>query len=389
MMIIYNNFSLNCILLLSQVTLVNSQEMQALKSNPGVSQHRKPQMSSEAFPALSSTSAPATPPQWITISKSKEKPKPTKPDPPLQPREPSFNPVADFPTLPPNKSKAKKSLQSQTILQQYHPPPTIQTDNKISKKDKKKQNNPKKENSEPTYVNLNGLNDKFSKQQIREAYNVAVNDNNNQVTEADKKIKTVDTSTVTMNSEKKANGGNGDFALAAKDYPPLNPKSSNSVSSKKMPNGNVPPGFSQKTRPACDGMTFTNSAGQTFPAPVHSYIPPPDFEQRNRALVNKFAEALGGAVALENFKVASRAFRDNILNADEFYQHCKTAMGPHFESLFTDLVALLPDIAKQQELMVGRNLESCLEVCATCGQLVAPGDRASHESAHWPPLAPH
>ncbi|KAJ8730213.1 hypothetical protein PYW07_017251 [Mythimna separata] len=355
-----------------KVALINSQEMQALKSNHVQCHHKKAPLSSEAFPALSATSAPVAPPQWITVSKSKEKQKPSKPSPPPTPREPSFNPVSDFPTLPINMTKSKSKKQAQP---QPPPPPQNIENTKLSKKEKKKQNS-KKENLLDTY-NVNGTNDK---KLLKESY-ASVNANNNNQTVEDKKIKSVD---ATVDSEKNRNGGNGDFSLAAKDYPPLNSRSDNSLPTKKMANGSVPPGF--KPRPACDGMTFTNSAGQTFSAPLHTYMPPPNFEHRNRALVKKFAVALGGPEAVEQFKTASRAFRDSSISAEQFHQHCRTALGAQFEAVFPELVALLPDIAKQQELMVGRSEE--LHMCATCGQLLAPADRAAHNTQHWPPLAP-
>lgn len=387
----------------SQVTLINSQEMQALKNNNLVhSQHKKVPLNVEAFPALSSSSAPSAPPQWIKVSKTKEKSKPARPDPPQQPREPTFNPVADFPTLPVNiKTKAKKAPQ-QPIHQpmpQSQPHPLPPTETKLTKKEKRKQNNIKKENSEPTDITyVNGISDKFTKQQMKEAYNAAMMNDSPSV-EIDTKIKTIVEAPSTVNAEKKRNGGNGDFSFTSKDYPPLS-KNSNAAPSKSanalsrsakevvsgVPNGNAPPGF--KPRPACDGMTFTNSSGQTFPAPVHTYIPPPDFEQRNRALVKQFAAALGGAAAVEDFKVASRAFRDSIISAAEFREHCAAAMGPKLGGVLPELVALLPDIAKQQELVVGRALPE-LSPCVTCGQLLAPTDIGAHDAAHWPPLATH
>ncbi|XP_026751269.2 E3 ubiquitin-protein ligase ZNF598 [Galleria mellonella] len=372
----------------SKVTLINSQEMNMLKNSQSSSQPKKPQLNSEAFPALSSTSAPSAPPQWITVSKSKEKPKPTKPEPPPQPREPKFNPVADFPTLPVNNSKSKSKKQPQSQPQPAPTPAPVNNDfTKMTKKEKKKQNNNTKKEPPLEIPHINGVDKKVAREM---AYvGISVN-NNEQNSNIDKKVKTIEsTSSVTLDSDKNKNGGNSDFALAPKDYPPLNPRAENSVGSKKVANGSVPPGF--KARPACDGMTFTNSAGQTFPAPVHAYIPPPDFEQRNRALVKKFAVALGGTAAVEDFKVASRAFRDGIINADEFYQHCRSALGSQLEAVFPELVALLPDIAKQQELVVGRGAGGAgggLHTCAACGQLVAATDYGAHEAAHWPPLAP-
>lgn len=274
-------------------------------------------------------------------AKDKRSAKP-EPTPPPTPRSPAFNPVADFPTLPANAKPGKNK--KTPVQQQFHPPPAPkqpapkpQPDPAPkSKKEKKKPNSIFVDEDSPdqSYSYVNGITDKFSKQHIRDAYAAAMTDNNNQPPpEAGKKIKTVVETSIT---EKRKNGGTGDFALAAAEFPSLNPNGGVAPVSppsypakKKTPNGNAPPGF--KSRPPCDGMTFTNSSGQTFAAPPHNYIPPPNFEQRNRALVKKFAVALGGAAAVEDFKVASRAFRDNIITADEFYEHCQSALGPQLE----------------------------------------------------------
>lgn len=345
--------------------------MPALRKPQHSTQQKKTPINSEAFPALSSTSAPVATPQWITV-KSKDKQKPAKPEPPPQPKAPSFNPVADFPTLPLNNVKSSKPKKQQ---QQAQSIPLENT--KPNKKDKKKQNS-KKENVVDSF-NLNGEKDK---KLLKESY-ASVNVNSAPFVEDGKKIKTVETSNGPIVIDNDKNGGTGDFNFAAEDYPPLSARSENCLPSKKTPNGSVPPGF--KPRPACDGMTFTNSAGQTFPAPPHAYIPPPDFENRNRALVKKFTVALGSAV--DEFKVASRAFRDSSIGAEEFHAHCRSALGEQFDAVFPELVALLPDIGKQQELALGRGAGE-LSVCATCGQLLAPQDRAVHRQAHWPPLAP-
>ncbi|KAG7302797.1 hypothetical protein JYU34_012774 [Plutella xylostella] len=347
----------------AKVTLINSNEMQALKKNQSQQQKKKPPLSSEAFPALSSGPAPAAPAQWVKVSKQKDKAKPARSE-PVTPREPSFNPVADFPTLPVNntKPKAKKVAPAPQL-------PTSQPEPKNPSKKEKKKNNNKKENLVETNFSTH------EQKPAREMAQVLANINNNSSPD-DNKVKLVEA------AEKNMNGGTGDFALAAQEYPPLRKGESS-----KRPNGSVkpPPGF--KPRPACDGLTFTNSAGQSFPAPLHSYIPPPNFENRNRALVKKFAAALGSAPAMEEFKSVSRAFRDSLINADEFYNHCRRSLGSQFEGLFLELIALLPDIAKQQELVVGRGAAARLAVCATCGQLLAPPDQAPHDAAHWPPLS--
>ncbi|XP_059045365.1 E3 ubiquitin-protein ligase ZNF598 [Achroia grisella] len=364
----------------SKVTLINSQEMNILKNNQSSSKSKKPQLSSDAFPALSSASGPSAPPQWITVSKAKGKSKPTKPEPPPQPLQPTFNPVADFPTLPVNNSKSKSKKQAQSPSQPTPIATPVSNDvTKLTKKEKKKQNMNIKKEPPLDIPHINGVDKKVA----REMACVGITVNNNEpCNNIDKKVKTVE-STVTIDTDKNRNGGNGDFAVALREYPPLSSKSNNSVPSKKIVNGSVPPGFR-----ACDGMTFTNSAGQTFSAPVHAYIPPPDFERRNRTLMKKFAVALGGAAAVEDFKVASRAFRDGLINADQFYQHCRSTLGSQLDEVFPELVALLPDIAKQQELVLGRGA-ACVDLntCAACGQLLAVNDYGVHEAAHWPPLA--
>lgn len=329
--------------------------MQALKKTQNQPQQKKQlSNSSEAFPALSSSSTPTAPPQWIKVTKTKDKGK-AKQEPPPKPKQPEFNPVADFPTLPVNNTKPKK---------QTPPPPTPQPQptKQPSKKEKKKQNENK--TNHITKFNNENSNDKKN---AWESSSVPTPVNNNAVSSQSKK-------------QQDAQKGNGDFNYTPNQYPPLG---NEPVQSRPTLNG-VPPGFSK--RPACDGMTFTNSSGQTYPAPLHTYIAPPDFENRNRALVKKFAVALGGTEAVEDFKVASRAFRDNIISADEFYVHCQAALGSQLENVFPELVALLPDIEKQQELMIGRKACAKLSVCSTCGQLLQPADSIGHDTAHWPSL---
>ncbi|KAJ2945924.1 hypothetical protein O0L34_g4839 [Tuta absoluta] len=383
-----------------KVAMINSQEMQAMKSTQPTHQKKKPPASSgEAFPALSTTSAPSAPPQWITVDKGKGKAK-AKPEPPPQPKQPAFNPVADFPGLPVNNKKNKKNQnqpQTTPVTPRAQPPPppkpqpavTPPQDNKQTKKDKKKQAqknaiNLMKENNEPTAPSyVNGFSDKLSKSQIKEAYAVAMSLEHEAPSNAASKIKTINEEGTS--ADKKSNGGNGDFALAPNDFPSLSGGVSKaSKANKRTPNGNPPPGFG--ARPPCDGMTFTNSAGQTFTATPHSYLPPPDFERRNRLLVEKLVDALGSNAAVEEFKEASRAFRDDAIDAEEFYSHCRRAMGKKLDGAFPELVALLPDIRKQQELASKRDKQLGLAVCGACGQLLAPGDARSHDAEHWPPL---
>lgn len=355
----------------SKVSLISSQEMQSIKK-PQDQQSKKSKLSAEAFPALSSTSVPVAPPQWITITKGKEKNK-FKQETSLQSKPQAFNPISDFPTLAVRSKPKKQPQSSQPTPRQSDVPVKVN-----NKKEKKKQNsNLKKENIQD-YSHLNGaVNDLRID---RDSY--LTNNDDYTPTSADPKLTTI-VEPSSSNPPKKKN--NVDFSMKAKDYPPL----CKGEPAPPTVNGNVKTGFAAKmqTRPAAEAnMTFTNSAGETFPAPVHSYIPPPDFDERNRDLVNKFAFALGGTEALESFRVASRAFREDIISAEEFYENCRMVLGKKLDAIFPEMVALLPDIAKQQELVVGRPGRACLRVCSTCGQLLVPADAIAHDTAHWPAL---
>lgn len=48
------------------------------------------------------------------------------------------------------------------------------------------------------------------------------------------------------------------------------------------------------------------------------------------------------------FKTISQMFRENAYNAVPYYEHCKLALGERFADVFPELLALLPDIGKQQ-----------------------------------------
>lgn len=351
-----------------QVTLINSEEMNALKNNKNNSKPKKSQLSSEAFPALSASAAPAAPPQWITVSKKAERGRAPRAQPPPPPREPAFDAAADFPTLPLN-TKAKPRRPQPTPAPAPAPQPPPPDSGKMSKKDRRKQNhhnnsfnNDDRRDAGPDFSHLNGA---IDKKIAREMSYVGIAVSEAPASSVERKVKTVEAV-----APERSNGGTGDFSLAERDYPPLGETERR-----------APPGF--RSRPACE-LTFTNSAGQTFAAPPHAYVPPPEFERRNRALVEKFAVALGGAAAVEDFKAASRAFREGSISADEFYARCRGALGSQLDQVFAELVALLPDIARQQELVVGR-APAALAACAACGQLLAPRDRAAHQQTHLKP----
>lgn len=65
-------------------------------------------------------------------------------------------------------------------------------------------------------------------------------------------------------------------------------------------------------------------------------------------LVTHFQRALKKPEALTEFRTISQMFRDGMYNPAPYYEHCKVALGDRFAEIFPELVALLPNITKQQ-----------------------------------------
>lgn len=127
----------------------------------------------------------------------------------------------------------------------------------------------------------------------------------------------------------------------------------------------------------------------TAVATKYSYIQPPNFNNRNSELVDCVMAALKDQSALERFRQMSSGFRQNYLTAEDYYNHCQEAMGTSkFSEIFPELLVLLPDIEKQQELwkMYRSSRHSLkppkLDVCVVCSQVVRNTDLQQHLSAH-------
>lgn len=191
------------------------------------------------------------------------------------------------------------------------------------------------------------------------------------------------------------------------DFPTLG-----STSSRPPGFTNPPPGFASPTLPppgfsikynsldglhGSNGLTFTNSSGESYSIlpdnsskhATHAYVSPPDFQKRNTCLVAKLNAILVEQDRIEEFRYVSGLFRGGTCDAQEYYAHCREVMGASaFESVFPELLVLLPDITKQQELFRVHKREAGgkakgLEMCATCGQVLKNGsDFRTHMSSH-------
>ncbi|XP_014277891.1 E3 ubiquitin-protein ligase ZNF598 [Halyomorpha halys] len=159
----------------------------------------------------------------------------------------------------------------------------------------------------------------------------------------------------------------------------------------KPPPGLPPPGFSGLNGgfpPLIGGPAGEDTA-------VGGYITPSNFAKRNSSLVKLINSSLVGET-LDEFKQISVAFRNGSLAAPEYYAHCREMLGPaNFKELFPELLALLPDISKQQELWKVYKVDikntgttsskkkgNKLEACVTCDQIVRSSDLREHLAKH-------
>ncbi|CAG0891298.1 unnamed protein product [Darwinula stevensoni] len=148
--------------------------------------------------------------------------------------------------------------------------------------------------------------------------------------------------------------------------------------------------------PSPTEMTFTNSSGESYS--LAKYVPPKDFGIRNQELLTKILVILGGDLEkLDLFKKMSSDFRTGCLDALEYHTQCSNLFGDSFqESVFPELVCLLPDTGKQQELVQiacllssAKDLKVWLKdkglvMCDqdTCKQVVQWHELGDHVSSH-------
>lgn len=146
------------------------------------------------------------------------------------------------------------------------------------------------------------------------------------------------------------------------------------------------------------------------------YHVPEDFQQRNLDLILSIKKYLHNDESKFNeFKKYSAQFRQSVISAAQYYSCCKDLLGDDFNRIFNELLVLLPDTGKQQELLTAHGDSKALEnlsggsggkknknkknawqistianpaadldcqVCPTCRQVVAPKDFNSHKSLH-------
>lgn len=122
----------------------------------------------------------------------------------------------------------------------------------------------------------------------------------------------------------------------------------------KPPN-KPPPGFMSQSI----GMSAVDVAMEADSLPMSSdltnfqYTQPDDFQNRNQMLIASIQSmCVDDSSKFTDFKTISGEFRRSEIDASSYYRKCEETLGKkNFHQIFPELMALLPDIDKQQELL--------------------------------------
>ncbi|XP_059203820.1 E3 ubiquitin-protein ligase ZNF598 [Centropristis striata] len=220
-------------------------------------------------------------------------------------------------------------------------------------------------------------------------------------------------------------------ALKTKNPPPgfkssFPLKASATAASSAMPP--PPPGLgvsATKPPPGFTGIPLNSNVVEPAPSAVNpppkvsssGYLVPEDFHQRNLELIQSIRKYLHNDESKFNqFKNYSAQFRQSLISAVQYHSSCKDLLGDDFNRIFNELLVLLPDTGKQQELLTAHGDCKALEkqsgtgggkknknkknawqmpttvanaaadldcqVCPTCRQVLAPKDFNSHKTLH-------
>lgn len=221
-----------------------------------------------------------------------------------------------------------------------------------------------------------------------------------------------------------------EFPALMTKKPPPGFKSSFPTKASALPS--PPPGLSPGTTAAKPPPGFTRiplNSNVVDPAPTavnpppklagSVYLVPDDFHQRNLQLILSIRKYLNNDESKFNeFKNYSAQFRQGAISASDYHRCCKELLGDDFNRIFNELLVLLPDTAKQQELLTAhgdckaterqagggggggkknRNKKNAwqapptaasaaaeldCQVCPTCRQVLAPKDFITHKTLH-------
>ncbi|XP_044272697.1 E3 ubiquitin-protein ligase ZNF598 [Tribolium madens] len=294
----------------------------------------------EAFPALGNTSVPLNP-KWVQQKSKKQESRLSKvaPAPSLPPSD-----LTQFPTL---KKNAMKSSSVTVPVSGTWPTSSNSNNNNTSK------------------INKNIESSKNKKQKKK--------------TGEEEKNKNEE------NKEKSKNG-------IVKKRSELNIGALSLDEARPTP----PPGFSVKPPPgfnvsnqnfpslgASNDLTFTSSSGQSYSIKPTNYHQPANFVARNQNLIKRAMNVLDGDT-IKEFKSYSAKFREGAMIPEDYHEYCKALLGSSFKELFPELLVLLPDIEKQQDLyrVCDGDIRKNLIVCENCSQVIFKRELGEHYNYH-------
>ncbi len=181
-----------------------------------------------------------------------------------------------------------------------------------------------------------------------------------------------------------------------------------------------PPGFGSVTHqpPPTLAPPLKATSASEEPAQPKSYdfSAPPNFMERNQNLISTIQRYVKDDESkFAEFKSCSGQFRTDKMGPYDYYDRCSNLLGKdNFRTIFPELLVLLPDINKQQELLTAHNAALRLSEgkksggkkkktamwassqggpgshedghplveCSTCGQVVLQSDLSAHRAEH-------
>ncbi|KAF7691110.1 E3 ubiquitin-protein ligase ZNF598 isoform X1 [Silurus meridionalis] len=214
-----------------------------------------------------------------------------------------------------------------------------------------------------------------------------------------------------------------DFPALISKKPPPGFKSSFSMKNVQTVLPPPPPGLVptiSKPPPGFTGVPLNSNLAEravpVFNRPTSSlgtYHMPENFKQRNMDLIQSIQNLLQNDESKFNeFKNYSGQFRQGLISAAQYHKSCHELLGENFSRVFNELLVLLPDTQKQQELLTAhadfkamekqqpgskgkknkkKAWQSCTstntldldcQVCPTCKQVLAPKDFSDHKTLH-------
>ncbi|RZC39782.1 hypothetical protein BDFB_001107 [Asbolus verrucosus] len=314
----------------------------------------------EAFPALGGGSAPVNP-QWVQQKPKKQESRLSKVAPP-----PSLPPsdLSQFPIL--SKTKSEKNTKKSSSV-------TVPVSGTWGTGSKVNSNN--KKNDASTFKSLENSDAKSKNKKHKKK-----NANANGSGEGDSKIEK-------QNEENKDKNG----IIKKRSELNIGSLTLNDAASKPPPGfpAKPPPGFTNfnsqnfPSLGASNDLTFTSSSGQSYSIKPTNYHQPSNVVARNQNLMKRLMDVLDNDM-INEFKAYSSQFREGTMSPDGYCDYCEAVLGANFGDLFPELLVLLPDIDKQQDLyrVCDDQIKQNLLTCENCRQVIFRRELAEHYSYH-------